>query len=110
MARIEQHSSPQPSPVRLLDNFQISRLLSPNRRWQTGSDYFRVADHSGGDAIYKHKRVSEDLSRVAYEKMRASIRVIALTTYAVSSLGKAEEPDERPHAFFLAAGRKSLGS
>jgi len=40
----------------------------------------------------------------------APMTVIALSPPVPFHLGKAEELDERPHALFLTAGRKSLGS
>jgi hypothetical protein len=46
----------------------------------------------------------------AKKRERAYYSHRAFTTCAVSSLGKAEELDERPHALCLTAARKSFGS
>ena len=53
-------------------------------------------------------KAGRDVLRSVRERADDSHR--AFTTCAVLSLGKAEELDERPHALFLTAGRKSLGS
>jgi hypothetical protein len=54
--------------------------------------------------------VRTHLACFAKRRERAYYSHRAFTTCAVSSLGKAEELDERPHALFLTAGRKSFGS
>jgi hypothetical protein len=54
--------------------------------------------------------VRTHLAYFAKRRERAYYSHRASTTFAVSSLWKAEELDERPHALSLTAGRKSLGS
>ena len=68
----------------------------------------RVADHTGDGRI--QGRLCGPISCRLPIADRAPNTVIALfTTCAVSSC-ESEELDERPHALFLTAVRKSLGS
>jgi len=74
---------------------------------QIGTGKFGIS--SGNQALTRRAFVRTHLAWFAKRRERADDSHRAFTTCAVSTWGS-EELDERPHALFLTAARKSFGS
>ena len=81
------------------------------RRLRIASGNFLEADFSVPIRQTSEERVCEDSSRLVCEKTRARLLQSSRFHHLCRFISwESEELDERPHALFLTAARKSLGS
>ncbi len=96
----------QPRNSLELPRASTSRPMTPNLLSASDSAIWRESR-----AVPSETRVCEDSSRFVCEKTRARLTQSSRFHHLCRFISwESEELDERPHALFLTAGRKSLGS